>query len=89
MYTNQDCDVQWDDAHSNMFKIFNGVEQGSVISPLLFTLYIDSLFLLLKQLGRGCHRRYIWLRRSYCSSSTFSLLFKKMISIIIYIHHKL
>ena len=26
-----------------------------MISPLLFTLYIDSLFLLLKQLGLGCH----------------------------------
>ena len=25
MYTNQDCDVLWDGAHSNMFKIFNGV----------------------------------------------------------------
>ena len=38
-----------------MFKIFNGVKQGSLISPLLFTLYIDSLFLVLKQLGLGCH----------------------------------
>ena len=55
MYTNQNCDVQWDGAHSNMFKIVNGVKQGSVISPLLFTLYIDSLFLVLKQLGLGCH----------------------------------
>ena len=55
MYTNQNCDVQWDGAHSNMFIIFNGVKQGSVISPLLFTLYIDSLFLLLKRLGLGCH----------------------------------
>ena len=56
MYTNQDCDVRWDGAHSNMFKIFNVVKQGSVISPLPFTSYIDSLFLLLlKQLGLGCH----------------------------------
>ena len=38
-----------------MFKIFNGVKQGNVISSLLFTLYIDSLSLLLKQLGLGCH----------------------------------
>ena len=55
MYTNQKCDVQWDGAYSNMFKIFNGVKQGSVISPLLFTLYIDSLFVLLKQLALGWH----------------------------------
>ena len=55
LYTNQNCDVQWDCSHSNMFKIFNGVKQGSVISPLLFTFYIDSLFLVLKQLGLGCH----------------------------------
>ena len=46
MCTNQDCNVQWDGAYSNMFKIFNGVKQGSVISPLLFTVYLDSLFLL-------------------------------------------
>ena len=32
--------------HDPLFKIFNGVKQGSVISPLLFTLYIDSLFLI-------------------------------------------
>ena len=44
MYTNQDCDVQWDGAHSNMFKIFNGVKQCSAISPFLFTLYIDSFY---------------------------------------------
>ena len=39
MYTNQKCDVQWDGAYPNMFKIFNGVKQSSVISPLLFILY--------------------------------------------------
>ena len=55
MYSNQNCDIQWDGAQSNMFKIFNDVKQSSVISPLLFTLYIDSLFLLLKQLGLSYH----------------------------------
>ena len=55
MSTNKICDVQWDGAHSNMFKIFNGVKHGSAISPFLFTLYIDSLFSLLKQLGISGH----------------------------------
>ena len=55
MSTNKICDVQWDGAHSNMFKIFNGVKHGSAISPFLFTLYIDSLFSLLKQLDISGH----------------------------------
>ena len=40
MYTNQQCYVQWGDARSDTFKIFNGVKQGGVISPILFTIYI-------------------------------------------------
>ena len=32
-----------------------GVKQGGVISPLLFSLYIDELYLLLKESGMGCH----------------------------------
>ena len=36
VYANQNCDVQWDGALSNMLKIFNSVKQGSVISPLFF-----------------------------------------------------
>ena len=38
-----------------MKPIFNRVKQGGVISPLLFTIYIDQLFQRLKQLGLGCH----------------------------------
>ena len=53
MYTNQQCYVQWGDARSNKFKSFNDVKQGGVISPLLFTLYIDQLF------QRLSHRPFI------------------------------
>ena len=55
MYSNQLCHVKWGDETSASFSISNGVKQGSVISPLLFSLYIDELFLLLKQSGIGCH----------------------------------
>ena len=34
---------------SEELKIYNGVKQGNVISLLLFTIYIDNLFLMLKQ----------------------------------------
>ena len=55
MYSNQLCHVKWGDETSASFSISNGVKQGGVISPLLFSLYIDELFLLLKQSGLGCH----------------------------------
>ena len=55
MYSNQLCHVKWGDETSASFSISNGVKQGGVISPLLFSLYIDELFLLLKQSGIGCH----------------------------------
>ena len=55
MYSNQQCHVKWGDAASDSFGISNGVKQGGVISPLLFSLYIDELFLLLKESGMGCH----------------------------------
>ena len=48
MYSNQQCHVKWGDAASDSFDISNGVKQGGVISSLLFSLYIDELFLLLK-----------------------------------------
>ena len=55
MYTNQKCHVRWNNEHSDSFSVSNGVKQGGVISPLLFSIYIDNLFSKLKHLGLGCH----------------------------------
>ena len=55
MYTNQKCNVKWEKELSDPFNVSNGVKQGGVISPLLFSIYIDNLFAALKQLGLGCH----------------------------------
>ena len=45
MYSNQLCHVKWGDESSASFSISNGVKQGGVVSPFLFSLYIDELFL--------------------------------------------
>ena len=37
MYTVQSCYVKWGNEHSDSFNVSNGVKQGGVITPLLFS----------------------------------------------------
>ena len=55
MYTNQKLRVKWGSFTSNVFSVSNGVKQGGVLSPILFSVYMDGLLLKLKQSGIGCH----------------------------------
>ena len=55
MYTNQKLQVKWNNCISSKFDITNGVRQGGVLSPLLFTVYIDELLEKLKRNGIGCY----------------------------------
>ena len=55
MYTNQECSVRWGSEHSDYFNVSNGVKQGGVISPILFSCYIDKLISELEHSGLGCH----------------------------------
>ena len=41
-YSQQVC-VRWNASHSEKFPVGNGVRQGGVLSPILFTVYIDDL----------------------------------------------
>lgn len=54
-YINQQCSVLWQGQSSTSFTIGNGVRQGAVASPVFFNLYIDSLFMELKNSGCGCY----------------------------------
>ena len=54
VYTAQSCDVKWNGAYSHRFPVTNGVRQGAVSSPTLFSVYINDLFSLLKLSGLGC-----------------------------------
>ena len=54
-YEEQGAWVKWGNVNSVEFSITNGTRQGAVLSPPLFSFYLDDLFKLLRQLGVGCH----------------------------------
>ena len=47
--------VRWNGADSQKFSVANGIRQGGVLSPILFTVYIDELLSRLAKSGIGCH----------------------------------
>ena len=55
MYIHQSCKVRWNKTYSESFSVVDGVRQGAVLSPSLFSLYIDKLLMTLKSSGFGCH----------------------------------
>ena len=53
MYISQMMQVRWGEILSKQFPVGNGVKQGGVLSPVLFTVYIDNLLKTLKQRNIG------------------------------------
>ena len=53
-YSTQNLSVRWGRASSTPFTVSNGVRQGGVLSPVLFSIYLDELLMKLESLGVGC-----------------------------------
>ena len=47
--------------YSTGFKLTNGTRQGSVLSPIIFSVYLDGLIQELRQQGLGCHCSGVWM----------------------------
>ncbi len=53
MYENQESCVTWNGTYGDYFKCSNGVRQGGVASPVLFTIYMDEPTTRLEYSGTG------------------------------------
>ena len=53
-YSNQTAAVLWQSSISSKFCIGNGVRQGGVLSPYLFTRYIRDMIRSVADVGVGC-----------------------------------
>ena len=51
----QDFIVKWNNTLSDSFKVSNGVRQGGILSPRLFSVYVDDLSKNLSISNVGCH----------------------------------
>ena len=54
-YLGQKCFTRWNSQDSSIFTVQNGVRQGAVLSPILFSMYVNDLIDVLRASGMGCH----------------------------------
>ena len=55
MYRRQKVRKSWQGVNSEYFSISNGIGQGGILSPILYTIYADELLIRLNRAGIGCH----------------------------------
>ena len=61
-YRLQEMKIQWSsNCQSNPFNVSNGVRHGSVLSPVLFAVYLDGLLEELSLSGVGCYWHWMLL----------------------------
>ena len=53
--------VKWGSRCSQFFAVFNGVRQGSVLSPTIFNVFINVFIVRLRHLSFGCHLRSMFI----------------------------
>ena len=85
-YQSQRMCVRWNSSLSNTFSVSNGVRQGGVLSPILFTVYIDELLSQLKASGIGCHWNHHYVG-AVCYADDLTLLAPSVSALRLMLEH--
>ena len=67
MYMRQKVRTAWDGEFSEYFTVTNGIRQGGIVSPILYTVYTDELIRRLEESGIGCY-----IGHTYYGSPTYA-----------------
>ena len=55
IYEEQQMRIRWNNSVSDYFTISNGVQQGGVLCPVLFSIYLDQLIAQLRHICMDCY----------------------------------
>ncbi len=70
-----------------IWSVSNGVKQGSVLSQILFSTYLEGLLMKLNKKGVGCHMgNYILVCLAYADDLTLIATSRKALQIMISIY---
>ena len=80
LYLRQSSCSRWNGVSTQSFTFLNGVKQGGVLSPILFTVYMDELLIRLKTFGIGCYVNNCY-AGALCYADDISLLCPSLIGL--------